>query len=225
VIIQFGAIAAVAILYWKAFLSMVRGLMGADPVGLRLLKNLLIAFMPAAMVGLLAHDWIELHLFSIGAVVAAQVAGAIFMLYAERRQLHRVAHGGGRRKLADLTPRDAAMIGALQCVSLWPGTSRSMMAIVGGYFADLEARQAAEFSFLLGFITLAAATAYKSVQSGPAMISAFGWSHVLLGALVAAVAAALAVRGLVGFLNKFGLGLFAVYRLVLALVLTIWFLI
>jgi undecaprenyl-diphosphatase len=57
------------------------------------------------------------------------------------------------------------------------------------------------------------------------MIAAFGWSHVLLGALVAAVAAALAVRGLVGFLNKFGLGLFAVYRLILAVVLTIWFLI
>jgi undecaprenyl-diphosphatase len=225
VIIQFGAIAAVALLYWREFRSMARGLSGTDPVGLRLVKNLLIAFLPAAVVGLLLHDWIEQHLFSIGAVVAAQVAGAIFMLYAERRQLRRVAKGGGRRQLTDLGPRDAAMIGALQCVSLWPGTSRSMMAIVGGYFADLEARQAAEFSFLLGFITLAAATAYKSLQSGPAMIAAFGWSHVLLGALVAAVAAALAVRGLVGFLNKFGLGLFAVYRLILALVLAIWFLI
>ncbi len=225
VIIQFGAIAAVALLYWRAFRSMARGLTGADPAGLRLVKNLLIAFMPAAVVGLLFHDWIERHLFSIGAVVAAQVAGAIFMLYAERRQIQRAAKGGGRRQLADLGPRDAAMIGALQCVSLWPGTSRSMMAIVGGYFADLEARQAAEFSFLLGFVTLTAATAYKSLQSGPAMIAAFGWSHVLLGALVAAGAAALAVRSFVGFLNKFGLGLFVVYRLILALVLAIWFLI
>lgn len=223
VIIQFGAIAAVALLYWREFRSMARGLAGTDPAGLRLVRNLLIAFTPAAVVGLLLHDWIELHLFSIGAVIAAQVAGAIFMLYAERRQIQRAAKGGGRRQLADLGPRDAAMIGALQCVSLWPGTSRSMMAIVGGYFADLEARQAAEFSFLLGFVTLAAATAYKSLQSGPAMIAAFGWSHVLLGAVVAAVAAAVAVRSLVGFLNKFGLGLFAVYRLVLALVLSIWF--
>jgi undecaprenyl-diphosphatase len=223
VVIQFGAIAAVALLYWREFRAMARGLTGADPMGLRLLTNLLIAFVPAAVVGLLVHDWIELHLFSVGAVIAAQVAGAIFMLYAERRQIRRSARGGGRRRLADLGPKDAAMIGALQCASLWPGTSRSMMAIVGGYFADLEARQAAEFSFLLGFVTLAAATAYKSLQSGAAMIAAFGWPHVLLGAAVAAVAAALAVRGLVGFLNKFGLGLFAAYRLVLALVLTLWF--
>ncbi len=225
VIIQFGAIAAVALLYWKEFRSIARGLTGADVTGLRLFKNLIIAFIPAAVLGLLAHDWIELHLFSIGAVVAAQVVGAVFMLYAERRQLRRAARGGGRRRLSDLGPRDAAMIGALQCVSLWPGTSRSMMTIVGGYFADLEPKQAAEFSFLLGFVTLAAATAYKSLQSGPAMIAAFGWAHVLLGAVVAAVAAALAVRSLIGFLNKFGLGLFAIYRLVLALVLTVWFLI
>lgn len=224
VVIQFGAIAAVALLYWREFRAMARGLVGADAVGLRLLMNLVIAFIPAALVGLVAHDWIELHLFSIGAVVAAQVAGAILMLYAERRQVRRVARGGGRRQLADLGPRDAAMIGALQCVSLWPGTSRSMMAIVGGYFADLETRQAAEFSFLLGFITLGAATVYKGWQSGAAMIAVFGWSHVLLGAAVAAVSAALAVRSLVGFLNAFGLGLFAAYRLVLALVLALCFL-
>jgi undecaprenyl-diphosphatase len=224
VVIQFGAIAAVALLYWREFRSMAFGLAGQDAAGLRLLTNLLIAFVPAAVVGLLAHDWIELHLFSIGAVIAAQVAGAIFILYAERRQLRRAARGGGCRKLADLTPRDAAMIGALQCVSLWPGTSRSMMAIVGGYFADLEARQAAEFSFLLGFITLGAATVYKSYQSGAAMIAVFGWPHVLLGAAVAAVSAALAVRSLIGFLNAFGLGLFAAYRLILALVLALSFL-
>ena len=224
VVIQFGAIAAVALLYWRSFQSMARGLIGSDTTGRQLLINLIIAFIPAAVVGLLAHDWIELHLFSIGAVVSAQVAGAILMLYAERRQLRRAALGGGRRHLSDLGPRQAAMIGALQCVSLWPGTSRSMMAIVGGYFADLETRQAAEFSFLLGFITLAAATVYKGYQTGAAMIAVFGWSHVLVGAAVAAVSAALAVRSLIGFLNAFGLGLFAAYRLILALVLTLWFL-
>jgi undecaprenyl-diphosphatase len=223
VVIQFGAIAAVALLYWREFRAMARGLIGADPAGMRLLTNLVIAFIPAAIIGLLAHDWIESHLFSIGAVVAAQVAGSVLMLYAERRQLRRAAQGGGRRQLSDLGPRDAAMIGALQCVSLWPGTSRSMMAIVGGYFADLGTRQAAEFSFLLGFITLGAATAYKGWQSGAAMIAVFGWPHVLVGAGVAAVSAALAVRSLIGFLNAFGLGLFAAYRLILALVLALCF--
>jgi len=218
VLIQFGAIAAVALLYWSQLLAMARGLVGRDAAGLRLLTNLIIAFIPAAGLGFLLHDWIDAHLFSIPAVIVAQVAGAGLMFYAEswrRRRLGLVA------PTLELNPRQAAAIGALQCLALWPGTSRSMTTIVGGYFAGLDPRRAAEFSFLLGFVTLSAATAYKAYRGGPAMIEVFGWSQVLLGAAVAAVTAAISVRFLVSWLTRHGLAAFAWYRLGMAAILTL----
>jgi len=224
IVIQFGAIAAVALLYWSQMLAMGRGLFGRDSAGLRLLINLIVAFLPAAVVGLLVHDWIDRNLFSFGAVVVAQIAGAGLMFYAEYWRRRRNARQPDRPETVELTPRQAAGIGALQCAAMWPGTSRSMMCIVGGYFAGFAPPRAAEFSFLLGFVTLAAATAFKSYQSGAAMIQVFGWSHVLLGCVVAAITAAIAVKFLVHFLSRHGLAAFAVYRLALAAVLAVWFL-
>jgi undecaprenyl-diphosphatase len=218
VVIQFGAIAAVGLLYWAQLIAMLRGLLGRDPAGRRLLVNVLIAFVPAAALGFLLHDWIDAHLFSIPAVIVALIAGAGLMFYAESWRRHR-AHLV--TPSAELTPRQAAGIGALQCLALWPGTSRSMTTIVGGYFAGLDPRRAAEFSFLLGFVTLTAATVYKSYKGGAAMIQVFGWSNVLLGAAVAAITAALSVRFLVGWLTRHGLAAFAWYRLALAAVLAV----
>ena len=99
-----------------------------------------------------------------------------------------------------------------------------MTTIVGGYLAGLDPRRAAEFSFLLGFVTLSAATVYKSLKGGAAMIAVFGWPHVLLGCAVAAVVAALCVRWLVGWLTRHGLALFAYYRLAVAAALALIFL-
>lgn len=223
VVIQFGAIAAVALLYWTPLMSMLRGLLGRDPAGLRLFINIMIAFIPTVIVGLLAHDWINHHLFSVGAVIIAQVAGAVLMLYAEFWRRRRAVLTPARSDFADLTPRAAAGIGALQCVAMWPGTSRSMTTIVGGYFAGLDARRAAEFSFLLGFVTLTAAAVFKSYKSGAAMIQVFGWSQVLLGAVVAAVTAAVCVKFLVHWLTRHGLAAFAYYRLALAAALAVVF--
>ena len=218
VVIQAGAIAAVALLYWSQFMAMLRGLFGRDPAGLRLLINVLIAFVPAAGIGFLAHRWIDEHLFSIGAVIIAQVAGALLMFYAESWRRRQVV-APVAAPLSDLTPIKAAAIGAMQCVAMWPGTSRSMMTIVGGYFVGLDPRRSAEFSFLLGFVTLSAASVYKGYRSGEAMIQVFGWSNVILGAVVAAVTAALCVRFLVRWLTRHGLALFAWYRLAVAAVL------
>jgi undecaprenyl-diphosphatase len=217
VVIQFGAIAAVALLYWSQLRSMLLGLLGRDPAGLRLVVNVMIAFVPAAGLGFVLHDWIDAHLFSIPAVIVAQVGGAGLMFYAEAWRRRKVTPATPDR---ELTARQAAGIGALQCLALWPGTSRSMTTIIGGYFAGLDPRRAAEFSFLLGFVTLTAATLYKSYKSGAAMIQVFGWSHVLLGAVVAAVTAALSVRLLVNWLTRHGLSAFAWYRITLAGALT-----
>lgn len=221
VVIQAGAIAAVALLYWNSLLSMLNGLLGRDPAGRKLLVSVLVAFVPAAGLGFLAHSWIEAHLFSIGGVICAQVAGAGLMFYAEAWRRKRAA---ANPPPAEITPARAAVVGALQCVALWPGTSRSMMTIVGGYFTGLDPRRSAEFSFLLGFVTLTAASVYKGFRSGGAMIEVFGWGNVILGAVVAAVTAAICVRFLVHWLTRHGLALFAWYRLGLAAALaaTVW---
>ena len=222
IVIQFGAIAAVALLYWRALLSMVRGLLGRDVEGLRLLRNLLLAFLPAAILGFLLHDWIDEHLFSVTTVIVAQVVGALLIFWAEHFRKRRTAHKSNPIDPgAELTPRQALNIGLLQCFAMWPGMSRSMMTIIGGYIAGLDPRRSAEFSFLLGLVTLSAATLYKSYKSGAAMVAVFGWPHILLGCLVAAITAALAVRFLVGWLSRHGMVVFAWYRIGFAALLTI----
>lgn len=222
VVIQFGAIAAVALMYWPQLMSMAWGLMGRDPVGLRLFINVMIAFVPAAGLGFLVRDWIDENLFFVETVITTQVLGALLMFYAEYWYgKHLLA--GTRIERTELSPAGAMGVGVMQCAALCPGTSRSMMTIVGGYFAGLDPRRAAEFSFILGFVTLTAASIYKSFRGGAAMIQVFGWSHVILGAVVAAATAALCVRFLVHWLMRYGLAMFAWYRLVMAAVLAAYF--
>jgi len=217
VVIQFGAIAAVALLYWRQVRTMFLGLLGRDPVGLKLVRNILLAFIPAAVIGLLLNNWIE-SLFSVTAVLTAQVSGAVLMFLAEgwRKKQPSIRTD---RDPSELSGPESFGIGMLQCLALWPGMSRSMTTIVGGYFAGLNPRRSAEFSFLLGLVTLTAATIFKSYKSGAAMLAVFGWPHILLGCIVAAVTAALAVKFLVNYLSQHGLIAFAVYRLILAGVL------
>lgn len=222
VVIQAGAIAAVVLLYWRQILGMVLGLTGRSASGLRLLRNILLAFLPCAIAGFVLHDWIDRHLFSVPAVIAALVAGAGLMLWAEHWRRRNSIPGLSRAEPADLSPKRALGIGLAQCLALWPGTSRSMVTIVGGYLAGLSPVKAAEFSFLVGLPTLTGAAVYKGWRSGGAMIEVFGWTPVLVGGVVAAVSAALAVRFLVGFLSRSGLAVFAYYRLALAAVLVIW---
>ncbi len=220
VVIQVGAIAAVVLLYAQQLLSIFSGLLGKNTAGLRLLRNIALAFFPCAITGFLLHDWIDAHLFSIPAVITALVSGALLMFWAERWRRAQPGTSAPDRTPDELTATQALGIGLMQCLALWPGTSRSMVVMVGGYFNGLRPARAAEFSFLVGLPTLAGAAVYKGYKSGPAMIEVFGWEPVLVGTAVAAISAGLAVKFLVHYLSRHGLGLFAIYRLVLALVLT-----
>lgn len=224
VVIQVGAIAAVILLYWQQMISMIVGVVGRSSAGFRLLRNIVLAFLPVAVIGFVLHDWIDRYLFSIQAVIGALIGGALLMFWAERWRRANTGIGYSRNDPAELSPRKALGIGAVQCLALWPGTSRSMVTIVGGYFAGLSPVKAAEFSFLVGLPTLAGAAVYKGWKSGGAMIEVFGWTNVLVGGLVAAVSAAVAVKFLVGFLARHGLAVFAWYRVVLALVLAVFYL-
>jgi undecaprenyl-diphosphatase len=214
IVIQGGAILAVLGLYWPRVLGMLRGLLGRDPAGLRLLVNLVIAFVPAVVVGVPLDHWIERHLFHPLPVVAALAGGGVIMIALDRG-LPR-----GTRGIDDVSPRQALLIGMFQCLALWPGTSRAMVVIVGGLLVGLRARDAAEFSFLLGLPTLGGACAYKLLKEHDA-IAQLGIAPVVLGIAVAAVSAALAVRWLVAFLNRHGLEPFGWYRLVLSAVLCV----
>ena len=223
VVIQVGAISAVIVLYWQQLFMMLGGLLGRSSAGLRLLRNVCYAVLPAAVIGLLLHELIEQYLFSVWAVIVAQVAGAFLMLWAERRRQSNTGVGRAKGDGADLTPRKAVGIGFAQCLAMWPGTSRSMVTIVAGYMAGLAPAKAAEFSFVVGLPTLAGAALLKGVKSGPAMIEVFGWGNVLLGTAVAAISALIAVKFFVHIISRYGLTFFAWYRLALALVLVIFF--
>ncbi len=224
VIIQIGAIAAVAILYWRRVARILAGLVGRDPDGLRLAINIVIACIPAGVLGLLCGDLIDEYLFSLNAVIFALVAGALLMFWVEARRKNlpvdaAFTGNAARATLENLRPGQALLIGGMQCFALWPGTSRSMVTIVGGYLAGLPPVLAAEFSFLVGLPLLSAAAALKTYKHGPEVLAAFGSAPIVVGLLVAAVSAAFAVRLLVGFLTRHGLGAFAWYRLALAAVL------
>jgi undecaprenyl-diphosphatase len=213
VVIQVGAIFAIIPICWSQFVLMWRGVvLRRDPRGQRLLLNVIIAFLPSAALGLLLHDWIDENLFSKGAVIFALIAGALLMFVADR--WGRWLQQEGRNN--ELRPDGAAWIGFLQCFSLWPGTSRPMTTIVGGYLAGLAPGPAAGFSFLLGFVTLTAATLYKSYKSGPLIIEIFGWQSVLIGIAVAGITAWISVRFFIRLLLEKGLAPFAWYRLALA---------
>lgn len=221
IVIQAGAIAAVIILYWQTILQILLGCLGKNPQGRKLAINLICAFIPAAVIGLLLDDWIESKLGdNVRAVAAALVVGAVVMLVVEKWRKHGKKgaidsqDGPG---IHDLSIRQSVMIGLFQCLAMWPGTSRSMATIVGGYIAGLSPKHAAEFSFLLGLITLSAASGYKMLSDGSNMLSALEIGPILVGCLVAFVSAALAVKWLVSYLSKHGLALFAWYRIALAI--------
>lgn len=221
IVIQGGAILAVILLYWQRILSIIFGCMGRDPNGLRLAINLFSAFIPAAIIGLLLDDWIESKLGSnIMAVVGALVVGAFAMLFVERWRKKKSGHlmeANEGPELHEISIPNAILIGFCQCFAMWPGTSRSMATIVGGYLVGLSPARAAEFSFLLGLITLSAASGYKFVSDGANMLEALSIGPVLMGCFVAFVSAMLAVKWLVAYLSHHGLSLFAWYRIGLAL--------
>jgi undecaprenyl-diphosphatase len=231
IVVQGGAILAVLGLYWPRVLQILRGLIGQDPAGRRLLVNLLVAFVPAAALGPVADDWIDEHLFHVWPVLAALLLGGLWMLWLGRKggaaSPEAAAGAGGSMGIDDLTWQKALGIGLFQCVSMWPGTSRSMMTIAGGTVLGLRPKEAAEFSFLLALPTLGGATVFKLYKNlhaagqsgGPNLFEQLGVGATVIGIAAAALSAALAVRWLVGFLNQHGLALFGWYRIGLAVVL------
>jgi undecaprenyl-diphosphatase len=210
--IQGGAIVAVLGTYRQRVAGMLQGLAGRDQVGLNLAICILAAFLPAAVLGVLFDDRIEQYLFGVKPVIIAWVIGGMLILLLNKW----VEARREGMDLAQLGWRAAIVIGLVQCVAMWPGTSRSLVTILGGLAVGLSMAAAVEFAFLLGVLTLTAATAYTVLKIGDGMLGVYGWPALLTGFIAAWISAALAVKWMVAWLNRHGLAVFAWWRIAAA---------
>ena len=217
-IIQFGAILSVVVLYWKRFfqLNHTPAPEGATPLKKFLHKydfywKLLVAFIPAAVLGLLFNDMIDAMLESVVVVAVTLILGGIFMLFCDK-----IFNKGSEE--TELTEKRAFWIGLFQCISMIPGVSRSMATIVGGMAQKLTRKKAAEFSFFLAVPTMFAATLFKMLKlfmdpAGMEIITN-NLGTLILGNVVAFIVAMLAIKFFISFVTKYGFKAFGWYRIV-----------
>lgn len=224
--IQAGAILAVLGLYHRRVGDMALGMLGRSAGGRKLAWNILAAFIPAAGLGFVLEKTIKKYLFGnewgLWPVVAAWFVGGVAILAVSFFRRGRRSRETPGLSLDDLTVRMAVIVGVAQCLAMWPGVSRSLITIVGGLLVGLSLPAAVEFSFLLGVLTLSAATAYDALRHGREMLEAFGPAPLAVGFVAAWISAMLAVKWMVGYLNKHGMDIFGWYRIGLAIVVAIW---
>ena len=216
-IIQFGAILSVLILYWKRFFQLNSTPVPEDtPWVKRMLHKydfywkLFIAFIPAAVFGLLFSDAIDAMLERVEVVAVTLILGGIFMIFCDR-----IFNKGSEK--TELTEKRALMVGLFQCISMIPGVSRSMATIVGGMSQRLTRKAAAEFSFFLAVPTMLATTVYKVydlVKEGGLDIITDNLSTLLIGNAVAFIVALLAIKFFINFVTKYGFKAFGWYRII-----------
>lgn len=214
--IQFGAILAVVCQYRQRFISLVTGITH-DRLAQRFAANLLLAFLPAAVIGLLFIKQIKLYLFNPISVATALILGGLVILYAERRPRTAQVHS-----VDDIRPLDAFKVGLAQVVAMIPGTSRSGATIIGGMFFGLDRKVAAEFSFFLAVPTMFAATLYDLYKHRD-LLALADLPMFAVGFIAAFISALLAVRTLVKFVASHTYEIFAWYRIAFGLlILATW---
>lgn len=229
VIIQFGAILAVVELYWKRFFRLDHS---TPPEGLtpvqRILRKwdfyykLLIAFIPAIVIGGLCNKYIDILLGNVRVVASMLIVGGVVMLFCDR------LFGNGSPE-TKLTTRRAFTIGLFQCMAMIPGVSRSMATIVGGMAQKLTRKDAAEFSFFLAVPTMFAATCLDLLKLflhmhkiGDYSMLASHAGTLLLGSVVAFIVALFAIKAFIAYLTKYGFWAFGVYRIILGAAILAW---
>ena len=230
--IQSGAIIAVLGLYYSRVKQMTLGTLQAArnmfradatpeeryPVGARILVNIIVAFMPALVLGLLFNDFIKSMLFNAPTVTTTWALGGIVILLFVRARSKSGKQFAGQ-SLEELTWRGALKVGFMQSIAMCPGVSRSLMTMLGGLFAGLSVAAAVEFSFLLGLLTLGAATVHDAWKHGGEMLSTIGWQPLVVGTATAWLSAVIAVKWMVGYLNRHSLSIFGWYRIGAAIVM------
>jgi len=212
--IQLGAILAVVVEYRRKFIGVALGMFN-DSKSQNFIRNLLIAFLPAAIMGVLFISLIKTYLFNPLSVATMLILGGIIILWAERRQ-----HQVRVTSVDDMSWKDALKVGLFQVVSMVPGTSRSGATIIGGLFIGLDRKVAAEFSFFLAVPTMFAATFYDIFKHRD-LLHANDVPMFAAGFITAFFSAWLAVRTLVRFVANHTYEIFAWYRIVFGLIILI----
>jgi undecaprenyl-diphosphatase len=212
VVIQLGAILAIVVLYWKTFLRVLIGL-PRERSAQHFTRNVLLAFLPAMVIGFFAHDAIKEYLFSSQVVAAAMIVGGLLILLIEKKKPLPTVFS-----TETMGWRTALKIGFIQCLAMIPGVSRSGASIMGGMMVGVERKAAAEFSFFLAVPTMLAATVYDLYRARDTL-GADGMDLIAVGFVVSFVVAIIVVRWMMAFITRHGFAPFAYYRILIGILL------
>jgi undecaprenyl-diphosphatase len=220
VIIQLGAILAIVVLYWRTFWAVLEGLIKANATSWRFVRNILVAFLPSAVLGVLLINQIEALLGNAIIVAVALILGGVAILLVER-----FAKSSRVVGVAEMPLRTVFGVGLIQCLSMIPGVSRSGATILGGLSLGVERRTAAEFSFFLAIPTMLGATTLELVKHHDALLSGahgVGFGAVAIGFVVSFLVAIVVVRAFVQYISRHGFAPFAWYRIVAGSAALVW---
>jgi undecaprenyl-diphosphatase len=223
IVIQLGAILAIVVLYWRTFWAVLIGLTRKAPGAWRFVRNILLAFLPAAVIGLVFHKKIEALLSRPDIVCYALIAGGIAILIIERLAKRQTIIG-----VADVPVPTTIGIGFIQCLAMIPGVSRSGATILGALSLGVERRTAAEFSFFLAIPTMLGATVLELVKNRAVLATAgaggnaVGWPEIAIGFVTAFLVALVVVRAFVGIVTRHGFAPFAWYRIIAGATALAW---
>ena len=211
VIIQLGAILAIVVLYWRTFWAVLEGMLNGNPVSWRFVRNILVAFLPSAILGFLLINRIEALLGNAYVVAFALILGGVAILIIERLAKRNEIVG-----VAEMPLNTVIGVGLVQCLSMIPGVSRSGATIMGGLSLGVERRTAAELSFFLAIPTMLGATTLELVKHRETLLAGahgVGLGAVAVGFVVSFVVAIVVVRGFVHYISRHGFAPFAWYRI------------
>jgi len=222
VIIQLGAILAIVVLYWRTFWAVLEGILKGNAVSWRFVRNILIAFLPSAILGFLLINKIEALLGNGLVVAVALILGGIAILVIERMVKQSDIVG-----VAEMPLKTVVGVGLIQCLSMIPGVSRSGATILGGLSLGVERRTAAEFSFFLAIPTMLGATTLELVKHRDTLMagaSGVGFGTVAVGFVVSFVVAIVVVKAFVHYISRHGFAPFAWYRIIAGAAALVWLL-
>ena len=222
VIIQLGAILAIIVLYWRTFWAVIEGMIRREGASWRFVRNVLIGFLPSAVLGFILLKHIDALLKNAMVVAVALVVGGIAILIIEKLVKHSDKVGVG-----DLPAGTAVGIGVAQCLAMIPGVSRSGATIMGALSLGVERRTAAEFSFFLAIPTMVGATTLELAKHHDEIMAGahgVGFGTIAVGFIVSFVVALVVVRGFVHYISRHGFAPFAWYRIVVGAAALVWLL-
>jgi undecaprenyl-diphosphatase len=214
--IQLGAVLAVLLVYWQRFWAVGTGLLKAQPGAIAFTRNILLGFVPALLIGVVAYDAIRAAMQTPEIVAIALIVGGIIILVLER-----IVKNVRFHSVEEIPFGTALSIGLIQCTAMLPGVSRSGATIMGGLMMGVERKTAAEFSFFLAVPTMMAATAY-ALWKDRALLSADDLDMIAIGFTAAFVVAVIVVKAFVALVGRYGFAPFAYYRIIVGSAALLW---